>query len=202
MDVGTSKQLALVSERNTDSDTRTISSGFIFCAASEGNGVFLGSPTTPVKETGVPETAAAQLLTVQSAAQLTSVQAAALLSSLQSATLLPLVQSPVSPLPIAQSPVLTLAQPLARPAPHLPAQSPLVQLSVHSSVQPQSSTSYLKQGTHFIKTFAGSQKLALSPLDGQGDPFSRLPPLEGPGVSVSRQPPLEGPRGPSSRLLF
>lgn len=35
-DIGTLELLAVVSEKNTDSDTRTIFSGSVFCAASEG----------------------------------------------------------------------------------------------------------------------------------------------------------------------
>lgn len=35
-DIGTLELLAVVSEKNTDSDTRTTFSGSVFCAASEG----------------------------------------------------------------------------------------------------------------------------------------------------------------------
>lgn len=48
-DIGTLELLAVVSEKNTDSDTRTIFSGSVFCAASEG--------MTAVNETGFPGTA-------------------------------------------------------------------------------------------------------------------------------------------------
>ncbi|KAL4000655.1 tripartite motif-containing protein 16 [Sarotherodon galilaeus] len=102
------------------------------------------SPQSHIRSVKLPAVqSAAQLPAVQSAAQLPAVQSAAQLPAVQSATpppITPPLQS--SPLPVAQL--------------------PLVQQPTHSFIQSPSSPSHYKQGTQFIKTSAGSLKLAIS----------------------------------------